>query len=50
MSRPSHVQVDVTSPFRDCPVTPEHTRDYFHMPFYIVYIPHLNDLDILIPL
>ena len=39
----------VTSPFRDkvtpeCPVTSEHTRDYFHTLFYIVYIPHLNDV------
>ena len=23
----------------ECPVTPEHTRDYFHTLFYIVYIP-----------
>ena len=28
----------------ECPVTPEHTRDYFHTLFYIVYIPHLNDI------
>ena len=28
----------------ECLVTSEHTRDYIHMLFYIVYIPHLNNV------